>query len=159
MSAGRLRVQTPSGPPILSGNLFQGTVFPISTRIKTPAASYKAPGRPARSVAANALGLGPRDRRCNSCRADQFRTLPWPNTRGTRLLSGTMQVGVLPAAPLPDGVKVARRSVKPFVLVRVQVWQPFQGVMTAADGRLHAATTSERGGCLRTATKVQVLPP
>ena len=26
----------------------------------------------ARSVAANALGLGPRDRRCNSCRADQF---------------------------------------------------------------------------------------
>ena len=25
-----------------------------------------------RSVAANALGLGPRDRRCNSCRSDQF---------------------------------------------------------------------------------------
>src|SRR5207253_2556291 len=35
-----------------------------------------------------------------------------------------MQVEVLPAAPLPGGVKVARRSVKPFVLVRVQVWQP-----------------------------------
>jgi hypothetical protein len=35
-----------------------------------------------------------------------------------------MQVGVLPAAPLPDGVKVARRFVKPLVLVRVQVWQP-----------------------------------
>ena len=27
----------------------------------------------ARSVAANALGLGPRDRRCKSCRADHFR--------------------------------------------------------------------------------------
>ncbi len=35
-----------------------------------------------------------------------------------------MQVELLPAAPLPGGVKVARRSVKPFVLVRVQVWQP-----------------------------------
>src|SRR5262245_48581153 len=37
-----------------------------------------------------------------------------------------MQVGLLPAAPipLPGSVKVARRSVKPFVLVRVQVWQP-----------------------------------
>ena len=29
-------------------------------------------GEPARSVEANALGLGPRDRRCKSCRADQF---------------------------------------------------------------------------------------
>src|SRR5947208_2161064 len=38
-----------------------------------------------------------------------------------------MQVEVLPAAPLPGGVKVARRSVKPFVLVRVQVWQPISG--------------------------------
>src|SRR5436853_7851936 len=38
-----------------------------------------------------------------------------------------MQVEVLSAAPLPGGVKVARRSVKPLVLVRVQVWQPFSG--------------------------------
>src|SRR6266540_7508264 len=38
-----------------------------------------------------------------------------------------MQVEFLPAAPLPGGVKVARRSVKPFVLVRVQVWQPISG--------------------------------
>ena len=46
-----------------------------------------------------------------------------------------MQVEILPAAPLPGGVKVARRPVKPLVLVRVQVWQPFfQGVMSAADG-------------------------
>src|SRR5213593_1837052 len=29
------------------------------------------PGLSARSVAANILGLGPRDRRCKSCRADQ----------------------------------------------------------------------------------------
>ena len=38
-----------------------------------------------------------------------------------------MQVGILPAAPLPDSVKVARRPVKPLVLVRVQVWQPISG--------------------------------
>ena len=51
-------------------------------------------------------------------------TLPWPNISGIRLLSGQMQVRILPAAPLPGGVKVARRPVKPLVLVRVQVWQP-----------------------------------
>src|SRR5438876_10821827 len=38
-----------------------------------------------------------------------------------------MQVEVLPAAPLPGGVTVARRSVKPFVLVRVQPWQRISG--------------------------------
>ncbi len=36
---------------------------------------YEAPGRTARSVAANALGLGPRERRCKSCRADHFQLL------------------------------------------------------------------------------------
>ena len=43
-------------------------------------------------------------------------TLPWSNTSGIRLLSGTMQVEVLPAAPitLPGSVKVAWRPVKPF---------------------------------------------
>jgi hypothetical protein len=40
--------------------------------------------------------------------------LPWPKISGIRLLSGTMQARVLPAAPLPGGVKVARRFVKPF---------------------------------------------
>src|SRR5208282_3518499 len=35
-----------------------------------------------------------------------------------------MQVEFLPAVPLPGGVKVARRPVKPLVLVRVQLWQP-----------------------------------
>ena len=38
-----------------------------------------------------------------------FNLLPWSNTSGIRLLSGTMPVEVLPAAPLPGGVKVARR--------------------------------------------------
>ena len=58
-------------------------------------------------------GLGPGDRRCKSCRADHFKLLPWSNTSGIRLLSGLMQVEILPAAPLPGGVKVARRPVKP----------------------------------------------
>jgi hypothetical protein len=40
-------------------------------------------------------------------------TLAWPNISGIRLLSGFMQVRILPAAPLPGGVKVARRFVKP----------------------------------------------
>jgi hypothetical protein len=41
-----------------------------------------------------------------------------------------MQVEILPPAPLPDSVKVARRFVKPLVLVRIQVWQPISN----ADG-------------------------
>ena len=64
--------------------------------------------------------------RATAWQADHFKLLPWPNTRGIRLLNGMMQVGVLPAVPLPDSVKVARRPVKPLVLVRVQVWQPFE---------------------------------
>ncbi len=43
-----------------------------------------------------------------------FKLLSWPNTSGIRLLSGFMQVKILSAAPLPGGVKVARRPVKPF---------------------------------------------
>jgi hypothetical protein len=68
-------VQLPSGPPILSGNLFQGTRFSVSTRKCPGRLPYKAPGQTARSVAANALGLGPRERRCKSCRADHFQLL------------------------------------------------------------------------------------
>src|SRR5438128_12005962 len=52
-----------------------------------------------------------------------------------------MQVGNLSAAPLPDSVKVARRSVKPLVLVRVQVWQPFSGCNVGSR-----RPRSERGG-------------
>lgn len=80
-------------------------------------------------------GLEPGDRRCKSRRADQFQMLPWPNISDLGLLNGTMQVGlqfaiayqlpwgiqiarlgkpILPAAPLPGGVKGARRPVKPF---------------------------------------------
>src|ERR1044071_2207775 len=52
-----------------------------------------------------------------------------------------MQVELLPAAPLPGGVKVARRPVKPLVLVRVQVWQPFSGCNVSSR-----RPCSERGG-------------
>ena len=51
-----------------------------------------------------------------------------------------MQVGILSAAPLPGGVKVARRPVKPLVAVRKDLGASpslaaiFQGVMSAADG-------------------------
>src|SRR5438552_6065267 len=41
----------------------------------SPRCALDAPGRSARSAAANALGLGPRERRCNSCRADHFQLL------------------------------------------------------------------------------------
>ena len=52
-----------------------------------------------------------------------------------------MQVGILSAAPLPGSVKVARRPVKPIVLVRVQVWQPFSGCNVSSR-----RPCSERGG-------------
>ena len=46
-----------------------------------------------------------------------------------------MQVGILSAAPLPGGVKVARRPVKPFgVGASPTLAANFQGVMSAADG-------------------------
>ena len=61
--------------------------------------------------------------------------LSWPKHSGIRLLSGFMRVGILPAAPLPGGVKVARRLVKPFgVGANPTLAAIFQGVMSAADG-------------------------
>ena len=46
-----------------------------------------------------------------------------------------MQVRILPAAPLPGGVKVARRFVKPHgVGASPTLAANFQGVMSAADG-------------------------
>src|SRR2546425_5911550 len=46
-----------------------------------------------------------------------------------------MQVGILPAAPLPGGVKVARRFAKPHgVDASPTLAAIFQGVMSAADG-------------------------
>ncbi len=88
-----------------------------------------------RSSVFRAPGLGPGGRRWKSCRSDHFTVLPWSNTSGTRLLSGLMQVGILPAAPLPGSVKVARRPVKPFgVGASPTLAAIFQGVMSAADG-------------------------
>ena len=86
MSAGRLRVQVPSGPP-----------FSRSVAQSLERAAW------AREVAGE-----------NPAVPTNFNLLPWSNTSGIRLLSGTMQVGILPAAPLPGSVKVARRPVKPF---------------------------------------------
>ena len=46
-----------------------------------------------------------------------------------------MPVEILPAAPLPGGVKVARRFVKPHgVGASPTLAANFQGVMSAADG-------------------------
>src|SRR5438034_1436142 len=62
-----------------------------------------------------------------------------------------MQVEVLPAAPLPGGVKVARRSVKPFVLARVQVWQPISGCNVSsrrAFARGHPPRKEEDAGAI-----------
>ena len=47
-----------------------------------------------RSVAANALGLGPRDRRCNSCRSDQFFQVRGPVSRAPARDAG--EVGAIP---------------------------------------------------------------
>ena len=66
-----------------------------------------------------------------------------------------MQVGVLPAAPLPDSVKVARRFVKPLVLVRVQVWQP---IWKAGRYKL-AAPVSKTGSASPRSEHYRRLPP
>ena len=77
---------------------------------------FSTPEQTARSVAANALGLGPRDRRCNSCRADQFTKLSWSNYI-RHPPSKRNHPGENPAGStnpiLPGSVKVARRPVKP----------------------------------------------
>src|SRR5262245_30026857 len=69
--------------------------------------------------------------------------------------NGTMQVGILPAAPLPGGVKVARRPVKPLVLVRVQVWQP---IWKAGRYKL-AAPVSKTGSASPRSEHYRRLPP
>lgn len=101
--------------------------------VREPSLQNKSPafrelaGAPSAWCRSNILGLEPRDRRCKSCRADQFSICcRGRKRRGVRLLNESMQVQLLPAAPLPGGVKVARRPVKPLVLVRVQAWQPIQ---------------------------------
>ena len=123
MSAGRLRVGVPSGPPFSS--------FPP----RRPSPGLVASHSPVPVTPRRRDFSAERERRCESRRADPFSLLPWPNPRGIRLLSGTMQVKFLPAAPLPGGVKVARRPVKPFgVGASPTLAANFQGVMSVADG-------------------------
>ena len=110
MSAGRLRVQVPSGPPISSE----------------------------RSSVFRAPGLGPGGRRWKSCRSDHFQIaavveyIRHPSSKRN-------DAGGSPAGSanfkLPGSVKVARRPVKPFgVGASPTLAANFQGVMSAADG-------------------------
>ena len=77
----------------------------------------------ARSVEANALGLDPR---LVAVLTDFEFAAVAEHTR--RPSSKRNDAGGSPAGSaidLPGSVKVARRFVKPLVLVRVQAWQPF----------------------------------
>ena len=128
----------------------QGHRGPISTGTKPPAPAIA--GATARGVAATCSVRDGVNGSANLSALTNFQTrntfdlLSWSNTRGIRLLNGTMQVEILPAAPvfaadwkrypaeralvielpdsqarcrlrrgqpLPGGVKVARRPVKP----------------------------------------------
>ena len=109
-----------------------------------------------------APGLGPGGRRWKSCHSDQFQIaavveyMRHPSSKrndagGTAVRDSEHSIwgiqlaglgkSILPAAPLPGSVKVARRPVRPLVLVRVQVWQPISGC-TVSSRR----PCSERGG-------------
>jgi hypothetical protein len=85
LSAGVLRVQVPSSPPFYRN---------VAQSLERPAWDREAAGE-------------------NPAIPTNFNLLPWSNISGIRLLSEIMQVRILPAAPLPDSVKVARRPVKP----------------------------------------------
>ena len=71
-------------------------------------------GTSARGVAATCSAWNRGTAGASPAALTNFNLLPWSNTSGIRLLNGTMQVRILPAAPLPGSVKVARRPVKPF---------------------------------------------
>jgi hypothetical protein len=91
-----------------------------------------------------------------SCRSDHFELLSWPNTSGIRLLSGFMQVRILPAAPLPGGVKVARRPVKPFGVGA----SPTLAANFWKAGRYKlAAPVSKTGSALPRSERYRRLPP
>ena len=105
------RVQIPSGPPI--SNLTARLIPRVSAlRISTPA-FLKPLGASARSVAVTHSAWDRGIAGATPAALTNFSSLPWSNISGIRLLNGTMQVRTLPAAPLPDSVKVARRPVKP----------------------------------------------
>ena len=113
MSAGRLRVQVPSGPPI--SNLTAISITKVDEiALSTPTVQLNRSEFPVRSVGATRSVWARETAGASPAALTIFKLLPWSNTSGIRLLSGTMQVEVLPAAPLPGSVKVARRPVKPF---------------------------------------------
>ena len=98
LSAGRLRVRVPSDPPNLSE---RSSVFRALGAVRlAPWDQEAAGGNPAVPTNLGSssfdLSLGSADR--SAWRP--FKELPWPKTRGIRLLIGTMRVGVLPAAPI-----------------------------------------------------------
>jgi hypothetical protein len=112
LSAGRLRVQVPSGPPI--SNLTARLIPRVSAaRSTAPAFQINRLEFSARSVVATHSAWDRGIAGATTAALTNFNLLSWSNTSGIRLLSGTMQVRILPAAPLPGGVKVARRFVKP----------------------------------------------
>ena len=116
-----------------------------------------------RSSVFRAPGLGPGGRMWKSCRSDH---LSFSSSGHRAAVAESMRhpsskrtyAGENPAGSARFYCQVvsivARRPVKPLVLVRVQVWQPFSGGNVSSR-----RPCSERGGCLRTATKVQLLPP
>jgi hypothetical protein len=156
LSAGRLRVQVPSGPPI-SGL----TAIPITKvdeiALSTPTFQFDRSEFPVRSVGATRSVWARETAGASPAALTDFKLLPWPNTSGIRLLSG-LHAGGNPAGSakslLPGGVKVAWRPVKPFgVGASPTLAANSQGNVSSRR------PCSERGGCLRTATKAQLLPP
>jgi hypothetical protein len=70
---GRVEGATPFGSAYLTTGLVPGNEMARFHKKPNPRRGLSGPpGLSARSVAANTLGLGPSDRRCKSCRADQF---------------------------------------------------------------------------------------
>ena len=135
---------------VQGANLFDSASFNLTARpipkvyglaFSAPAFRFNRSESSVRSVGATRSVWAREIAGANPAALTNFNLLPWSNTSGIRLLSGTMQVEVLPAAPLPGSVKVARRPVKPLVLVRVQVWQPFSGCNVSSR-----RPCSERGG-------------
>src|ERR1700691_3120054 len=84
--------------PTISGLVAQSAERPVVCGRVEGASPFESANFTECSSVFRAPGLGPGGRRLKSCHSDHF-TLPWPNIRGIRLLSGQMQVEILPAAP------------------------------------------------------------
>ncbi len=88
---------------LTAGHRFKvcGSRIPHET---SPRRATRTPGANSAWCSRNILGLGPGDRRCKSCRADQFHLLSSDNESSARLLSGTVLVRIQPEQPLyPEG--------------------------------------------------------